>query len=236
MSRTKTNPMRRAASIELTRYICTVIETASALHAAQLEREMGFSGGTYRVATPGQRWRRYSSGKCALMPAVADVVVRKSLLRGWWPLRDDGSPHWRVASAGVQKLIEAVNAGNLLNPDDVMQDARTWRDQIERRKRSLQTRKRRLMSANESVFRAARALSAGRERVELTECRELGDDITDLPAEVHLPGPGERTVELLICVSSGTEAPTFNYARLPFADTFKLTFRNGSQNSIESGF
>ncbi|MBQ0937557.1 hypothetical protein [Ideonella paludis] len=235
MSRTKTNPVRRAASIELTRYICRVVETASALRAAQLEREMGFSGGTYRVATPGQRWRRYSSGKCALMPAVADVVVRKSLLRGWWPLRDDGSPHWRVASAGVQKFIEAANAGKPLIPDDVMQDARTWRDQIERRKRSLQTRKRRLMSANESVFRAARTLSAGRERVELTECRELGD-ITDLPAEVYLPGPGERTVELLICVSYGSGVPTFNYARLPFSDTFKLTFRDGSQNSIESDF
>lgn len=235
MSRTKTNPVRRTADIELTRYICKVIETASALTAAELERELGFSGGAYRVATPGQRWRRYSRGKCALMPALADQLVRKSLLRGWWPLDDDGNQHWQVASAGVRTLIEAVIEGLPLNHDDVMQGARAWRDQIERRKRSLQSSRRRLVTANKSGFSEARTITAGQEHVRLTECRHLGH-VTDLPPAVHLPGPGERTVEILVCVSSEDEAPTFNYARRSVADTLKVTFKVGSQNSIESDF
>lgn len=235
MTRTKTHPDRRFAEIQLTRYICRQIEDLSGLSAAELELEMGFGGGRYRLSTPGQRWRRYANGQVALMHCLADQVVRRALVRGWWPLKDDGDTNslWQQASAGVAMHIQVALQGQALNQESILRGAQAWREQLEIRKRSLQSASKRLLTATKSAFRIANALSAGHQIVDLTDCSQLGR-LPQIPASIPRGGHRQPTVELFVCIHSGDTPTRFGYARLPLNDMVEVTFAMEGDRSLQS--
>lgn len=233
MPRTKTPAARRHADLELTKYVCSQIEHMSKLTPVELEAAMGFGGSLYRPSTPGQRWRRYAAGQCVLMPAVADHVVRKALLRGWWPLSDQDHPLWHIASAGVRSHIEAAKQGLPLEKEAIFSGARVWREQIERRKRNILANRRRLATSSKSAFEAARNLGAGQRSVPLTGYRGLGSARDVVPQDLQTDS-GEDVVELLVCFTSKNGLHNLGYARLPMTDELKVTFDATAFRTIES--